>query len=100
MPSSPFDAKGLLSAAIRGDNPVIFLEQKLLFFGEPAPVPAERYGIELGVGRVAREGTDATVVALGAQVPARAAGGARARRRRGSASRSSTRARSSRSTRT
>ncbi len=69
MPSTPYDAKGLLSAAIRGDNPVIFLEQKLLFFGEPAPVPPERYGIELGVGRVAREGTDVTVVALGALVP-------------------------------
>jgi len=70
MPSNPYDAKGLLSAAIRGDNPVIFLEQKLLFFDEPAPVPEERYGIELGVGRVAREGTDVTVVALGALVPA------------------------------
>jgi len=69
MPSTPYDAKGLLSAAIRGDNPVIFLEQKLLFFGEPAPVPEERYGIELGVGRIAREGTDVTVVALGALVP-------------------------------
>jgi 2-oxoisovalerate dehydrogenase E1 component len=69
MPSTPYDAKGLLSAAIRGDNPVIFLEQKLLFFGEPQPVPEERYGVELGVGRVVREGTDVTVVALGAQVP-------------------------------
>ena len=57
MPSTPYDAKGLLSAAIRGDDPVIFLEQKLLFFGDEAPVPAERYAIELGVGRVAREGT-------------------------------------------
>jgi 2-oxoisovalerate dehydrogenase E1 component len=69
MPSTPYDAKGLLSAAIRGDNPVVFLEQKLLFFGEPEPVPEERYGIELGVGRIAREGTDVTVVALGALVP-------------------------------
>ena len=69
MPSNPYDAKGLLSAAIQGDNPVIFLEQKQLFFGEPAPVPEERYGIELGVGRVVREGTDVTVVALGALVP-------------------------------
>jgi pyruvate/2-oxoglutarate/acetoin dehydrogenase E1 component len=69
MPSTPYDAKGLLSAAIRGDNPVIFLEQKLLFFGEPAEVPEERYAIELGVGRVARAGTDVTVVALGALVP-------------------------------
>ena len=69
MPSNPYDAKGMLSAAIRGDSPVVFLEQKLLFFGEPMPVPEERYGIELGVGRVAREGSDVTVVALGAQVP-------------------------------
>jgi 2-oxoisovalerate dehydrogenase E1 component len=69
MPSNPYDAKGLLSAAIRSDDPVIFLEQKLLFFGEEAPVPAERYAIELGVGRVARAGTDVTVVALGALVP-------------------------------
>ena len=69
MPSTPYDAKGLLSAAIRGDNPVIFLEQKLLFFAEAAPVPEERYAIQLGVGRVAREGTDVTVVALGALVP-------------------------------
>ena len=51
MPSTPYDAKGLLAAAIQGDNPVIFLEQKQLFFGEPAPVPRERYGIELGVGK-------------------------------------------------
>ena len=51
MPSNPHDAKGLLAAAIQGDNPVIFLEQKQLFFAEPAPVPPERYGIELGVGK-------------------------------------------------
>ena len=38
MPSRPYDAKGLLAAAIRDDNPVVFLEQKLLFFGEPEPV--------------------------------------------------------------
>ncbi len=69
MPSTPFDAKGLLAAAIRDDNPVIFLEQKLLFFGEPEPVPEERYAITLGTARVVHEGTDATVVALGAMVP-------------------------------
>ncbi len=69
MPSNPFDAKGLLSAAIRDDNPVIFLEQKLLFFGEPAPVPEERYAVELGTARIARHGSDVTVVALGAMVP-------------------------------
>lgn len=69
MPSSPFDAKGLLAAAIRDDNPVVFLEQKLLFFGDPEPVPEERYAIELGKARVVRPGADVTVVALGAMVP-------------------------------
>jgi pyruvate/2-oxoglutarate/acetoin dehydrogenase E1 component len=69
MPSSAFDAKGLLAAAIQDDNPVVFLEQKLLFFDEPAPVPEQRYAIELGRARIAREGSDVTVVALGAQVP-------------------------------
>jgi len=69
MPSNPFDAKGLLSAAVQDDNPVIFLEQKLLFFAEPSPVPEERYAIQLGQARVVRPGTDVTVVALGAMVP-------------------------------
>lgn len=69
MPSNPVDAKGLLAAAIQDDNPVIFLEQKLLFFGEPVPVPEERYAIELGKARVVRAGTDVTIVALGAMIP-------------------------------
>lgn len=69
MPSNPFDAKGLLAAAIQDDNPVIFLEQKLLYFGEPAPVPEERYAIELGKASIARSGSDVTLVALGAMVP-------------------------------
>ena len=46
MPSNPYDAKGLLSAAIRGDDPVIFLEQKLLFFGEEAPSETVRQTLE------------------------------------------------------
>ena len=69
MPSNPFDAKGLLSTAIQDDNPVIFLEQKLLFFAEPAAVPEDRYAIEFGRARVVRPGTDVTVVAFGATVP-------------------------------
>ena len=69
MPSNPYDAKGLLAAAIRDDNPVIFLEQKLLFFADPEPVPEEPYYLPLGKARVAREGSDATVVAFGAMVP-------------------------------
>ncbi|MEI7761409.1 MAG: dehydrogenase E1 component subunit alpha/beta [Thermoleophilia bacterium] len=69
MASNPFDAKGLLSAAIQDNNPVIFLEQKLLFFGDPVPVPEKRYAIDLGKANVVRAGTDVTVVALGAMVP-------------------------------
>jgi len=69
MPSNPYDAKGLLAAGIQNDNPVIFLEQKMLFYADPEPVPEERYELPLGKARVVREGTDVTVVALGAMVP-------------------------------
>ncbi len=67
-PSHPADAKGLLAAAIRDDNPVIFLETKSLLF-EEAPVPAERYAIALGTAAVKRVGRDVTVVATQAMVP-------------------------------
>ena len=69
MPSNPADAKGLLAASIRDDNPVIFLEQKQLFFAEAELVPEERYAIPLGRAAVVREGSDVTVVATGAMVP-------------------------------
>ena len=68
-PSTPYDAKGLLVAAIRDDNPVIFLEQKLLYVGGTGPVPEELYAIPLGKADVKREGTDVTVVATSAMVP-------------------------------
>ena len=68
-PSSPYDAKGLLVSAIRDDNPVIFLEQKLLYLGQPGPVPEELYAIPIGKADVKREGTDVTVVATAAMVP-------------------------------
>lgn len=63
MPSTPYDAKGLLKASIRDDNPVIFVEHKVLYSGVMGPVPAEDYIIPLGVADIKREGTDATVVA-------------------------------------
>jgi 2-oxoisovalerate dehydrogenase E1 component len=62
-PSTPFDAKGLLTAAIRDDNPVIFLEHKMLYLGQTGPVPAEPYAIPLGRGDIKRAGTDVTIVA-------------------------------------
>ena len=68
-PATPYEAKGLLVAAIRDNNPVIFLEQKLLYLGGTGPVPEELYAIPLGKADVKREGTDVTVVATLAMVP-------------------------------
>jgi pyruvate/2-oxoglutarate/acetoin dehydrogenase E1 component len=62
VPSTPRDAKGLLKTAIRGDNPVMFCEHKLLYAME-GPVPEEDYTIPFGVADVKREGTDVTIVA-------------------------------------
>jgi 2-oxoisovalerate dehydrogenase E1 component len=61
MPSTPFDAKGLLKAAIRDDNPVMFIEHKMLY-GEEGYVPDEDYVIPFGVADVKREGSDVTVI--------------------------------------
>jgi 2-oxoisovalerate dehydrogenase E1 component len=66
-PSSPYDAKGLLAAAIRDDNPVIFLEHKALY-ATKGPVPADRYILPIGKAAVKREGTDVTIVATQAMV--------------------------------
>ena len=62
-PSTPYDAKGLLTAAIRDDNPVIFLEHKMLYLGQTAPVPEESYAIPIGKADIKREGEDVTIVA-------------------------------------
>jgi 2-oxoisovalerate dehydrogenase E1 component len=67
MPSTPYDAKGLLAAAIRSPNPIIFLEHKQLYFLS-GPVPAEHYTLPIGKADVKREGKDVTVVATGAMV--------------------------------
>ena len=67
MPSTPFDAKGLLKTCIRDDNPVMFIEQKLLY-GTEGEVPEEEYTVPLGVADVKREGTDVTVVAYSRMV--------------------------------
>jgi pyruvate/2-oxoglutarate/acetoin dehydrogenase E1 component len=61
MPSTPYDAKGLLKAAIRDDNPVMFIEHKMLY-GIEGLVPEEDYIIPYGVADVKREGTDVTIV--------------------------------------
>jgi pyruvate/2-oxoglutarate/acetoin dehydrogenase E1 component len=60
MPSTPADAKGLLTAAIRDDNPVVFLEKRLLY-SRRGPVPEGDYTVTIGVADIKREGTDVTV---------------------------------------
>ncbi|PYM33682.1 MAG: dehydrogenase [Candidatus Rokuibacteriota bacterium] len=66
-PSTPYDAKGLLAASIREDNPVIFLEHKALY-AVKGPVPAEPYALPLGKADVKRAGRDVTLVATLAMV--------------------------------
>lgn len=68
-PSTPYDAKGLLKSAIRDDNPVIYFINKLLLLSAiKGEVPEEEYTIPLGKADVKREGSDVTVVAIGAMV--------------------------------
>jgi 2-oxoisovalerate dehydrogenase E1 component len=68
-PSTPYDAKGLLAAAIRSDNPVVFLEHKLLYVQARGPVPAIDYAIPLGRAAIRRRGRDVTILATMAMVP-------------------------------
>jgi len=67
MPSTPYDAKGLLIAAIRDDNPVVYVEHKLLYKMK-GHVPEESYTIPLGSAEVKREGSDLTIVATSIMV--------------------------------
>jgi len=67
LPSTPYDAKGLLKTAIRDENPVVFFEDKMMFKMK-GPVPAEDYTIPLGVADVKREGDDITLVATSSMV--------------------------------
>ena len=69
IPSTPADAKGLLAAAIRDPDPVVVLEPKLIYRSERGEVPEGDYVVPLGKARIAREGTDVTLVAYGAMVP-------------------------------
>jgi len=62
MPSTPYDAKGLLKTAIRDDNPVMFFEHKLLY-PVKGLVPEEEYTVPFGVADIKREGEDVTIVA-------------------------------------
>jgi len=64
VPSNPYDAKGLLKAAIRDDDPVIFMESEQMY-GDKGEVPDGEYVLPIGVADIKREGTDCTVVSFG-----------------------------------
>jgi len=68
IPSNPRDAKGLLLAAIRDDNPVVFCEPKSLLFAQ-GEVPEGDYEVPIGEAAIAREGSDVSLVGMGATVP-------------------------------
>ncbi|WP_153731406.1 alpha-ketoacid dehydrogenase subunit beta [Sporosarcina obsidiansis] len=67
VPSNPYDAKGLMLAAIEDDNLVVFSEDKMLY-GVKGDVPEDYYTIEIGKANVVREGSDLTIVAIGKMV--------------------------------
>lgn len=67
LPTTPADAKGLLSEALRGDDPVMFFEHKALY-GRKGEVPEGEYRVPFGHARMVREGGDVTIVALGRMV--------------------------------
>ena len=69
VPSTPYEAKGLLTAAIRSEDPVIFLEPSRLYRAEKQDIPDGPYDIPLQQARIVREGKDVTVIAWGAMVP-------------------------------
>jgi pyruvate/2-oxoglutarate/acetoin dehydrogenase E1 component len=67
LPSTPYDAKGLLKTAIRDDNPVVFFEDKMMYKTK-GPVPEGDYTIPFGVADIKREGTDITIVGTSSMV--------------------------------
>jgi pyruvate dehydrogenase E1 component beta subunit len=68
VPSTPYDAKGLMKSAIRDDNPVAVFEDKMMYRLVKGPVPAGEYTIPLGVADVKRAGDDLTLVATSSMV--------------------------------
>ncbi|MGD2092719.1 MAG: alpha-ketoacid dehydrogenase subunit beta [Candidatus Aminicenantes bacterium] len=68
IPSTPYDAKGLMISSIESDDPVIFMEPKRIYRAIKQDVPEEKFSIPLGKARVLNEGTDITVVSYGAMI--------------------------------
>jgi pyruvate/2-oxoglutarate/acetoin dehydrogenase E1 component len=69
VPATPADAKGLLRTAMRGNDPVLYMEHKMLY-AERGPVPeGDDFAVPFGQARIAREGSDVTLIAVGGMVP-------------------------------
>jgi pyruvate dehydrogenase E1 component beta subunit len=68
LPSTPYDAKGLMKTAIRDENPVVFIEDKLMYGKLKGPVPTDDYSIPFGVADVKRVGSDITIIATSSMV--------------------------------
>lgn len=68
IPSTPYDAKGLMIAAIESDDPVIFMEPKRIYRAIKQEVPDEKYAIPIGKAKVIQEGDDVTLIAFGAMI--------------------------------
>jgi pyruvate dehydrogenase E1 component beta subunit len=68
VPSNPYDTKGLLTAAIRDPDPVLFMEPKRIYRAFRDPVPTEEYTVPLGSAKIVRDGSDLTLVSWGAMV--------------------------------
>lgn len=83
IPSTPYDAKGLLIAAIRDPDPVLFFEPMRLYRSVKQEVPEEAYTVPIGKARVVKEGSDVTLIAFGAMVPMAEKAALRAEEERG-----------------
>nr|WP_233555426.1 alpha-ketoacid dehydrogenase subunit beta [Deinococcus sp. RM] len=69
MPSTPYDAKGLLKAALRGEDPVIYFEPKRLYRAAKGEVPDHDYVVKLGEAAIRREGSDLSLIGYGGVMP-------------------------------
>ncbi|ACO47381.1 alpha-ketoacid dehydrogenase subunit beta [Deinococcus deserti] len=69
MPSTPYDAKGLLKAAIRGEDPVIYFEPKRLYRASKGEVPVHDFTVKLGEAAIRREGSDLSLIGYGGVMP-------------------------------
>jgi len=68
IPSTPYNAKGLLKAAIRDEDPVVFLEPKRIYWSPKEEVPTDDYTVPLGKARIVAEGSDVTIITYGASL--------------------------------